>query len=934
MEGSRSPRSSAEDHLRSSDPVDLQATTQFQLEEISIQHSKLSAIDSGDQSSLRTGQSGTSKDAGTQFYLQTLPHKEEQRSHETDLRPEGIEPTRKHPQIPLNLSLQTSRVSPGRRLVNQNRLISSISTDPDSGGTSLLPASRLRPGAATADMLALWPFSCPSSLLDGNELGCGNPSVAGDEGTHLFRRLPVGLSIQSQPLSTDSPGDTATGVAGLVGQLSKMCADPVSGDRVSGAQVEHPGQSHGSPSRKAGDYSQNYSGDEVTQFSNAPAGAVASGHAEFRHFRYPPRSASLPPSPEVSYHLQTGETKREKGSNCSDSQGAGLVGRGRSLDHPHSQGSSYRLSHHRRSRLRLGSTGKRDLHVGYVDPRTEGVALQQEGDVRCTGSTPGTRSEPSGCSRAFANRQQHTGSLLKEGGGDQVDWSPGSDIQGAAAGRQFRHYPVSSIPSRTVQRNCGSFVTGQTHSRMAPSTSRHGGRLRQVGTVRLRPVRVSKVSRCEQVCLARLRRLERRIHECIQPLVELQARVDLPPSLPHSQDSSSLERVSGPIPTGGSHVASDLLAAGPGEEEPRATLEDPRSPERPSGSHHEQTSPRMGPSRATDLESWGWQGLVKDWAPQERELVAKSWRKSTQETYRAPIRRWVAWCRMNQVDPHAPRGTDLARFLAGTFVKLGLSHNTMLLHRSAIATFCSGNIGERIASDFLVRQVLKAVSVAKPRETKSQIWDTQVLLKWLSTPPKDMSLFEVSRRTAALLLVLSGRRVHDLSLLRTSEENFIDLGEEIILWPAFGSKTDRANFRQSGWRLAKHPNEMLCPIYWLRLLRKTSEPQRTRAGLDNLFISRREPAGPASPTVIANWVRSALKAAGIDSSPGSVRAAVASRGWLDNMAVQDILDRGNWKCVETFRNHYCRRIETKPPTTASASRASASTTRRNSFTTI
>lgn len=51
-----------------------------------------------------------------------------------------------------------------------------------------------------------------------------------------------------------------------------------------------------------------------------------------------------------------------------------------------------------------------------------------------------------------------------------------------------------------------------------------------------------------------------------------------------------------------------------------------------------------------------------------------------------------------------------------------------------------------------------------------------------------------------------------------------------------------------------------------------------------------------------------LKDAGIDASPGSIRAAVASRGWIDDMPVQEILDRGNWRCSETFTRHYCRQV--------------------------
>ncbi|KAH9641090.1 hypothetical protein HF086_003511 [Spodoptera exigua] len=76
----------------------------------------------------------------------------------------------------------------------------------------------------------------------------------------------------------------------------------------------------------------------------------------------------------------------------------------------------------------------------------------------------------------------------------------------------------------------------------------------------------------------------------------------------------------------------------------------------------------------------------------------------------------------------------------------------------------------------------------------------------------------------------------------------------------------------------------------------------------SLFVSITGVLRPASKTMIAGWVRSAFKLAKIDASPGSIRSAVASRRWLDNRPVQEILDRGNWKCLETFSKHYCKEL--------------------------
>ncbi|KAH9633511.1 hypothetical protein HF086_013188, partial [Spodoptera exigua] len=90
---------------------------------------------------------------------------------------------------------------------------------------------------------------------------------------------------------------------------------------------------------------------------------------------------------------------------------------------------------------------------------------------------------------------------------------------------------------------------------------------------------------------------------------------------------------------------------------------------------------------------------------------------------------------------------------------------------------------------------------------------------------------------------------------------------------------------------------------------KISEARRSPdRQVRSLFVSITGVLRPASKTMIAGWVRSAFKLAKIDASPGSIRSAVASRRWLDNRPVQEILDRGNWKCLETFSKHYCKEI--------------------------
>uniref|UniRef100_A0A2H1V008 SFRICE_007242 n=1 Tax=Spodoptera frugiperda TaxID=7108 RepID=A0A2H1V008_SPOFR len=65
---------------------------------------------------------------------------------------------------------------------------------------------------------------------------------------------------------------------------------------------------------------------------------------------------------------------------------------------------------------------------------------------------------------------------------------------------------------------------------------------------------------------------------------------------------------------------------------------------------------------------------------------------------------------------------------------------------------------------------------------------------------------------------------------------------------------------------------------------------------------------PASRTVIAGWVKTLFKEAGIIATPGSTRSAVASKSWLENHPLDEILSRGNWQSAKTFQNFYRREV--------------------------
>lgn len=320
------------------------------------------------------------------------------------------------------------------------------------------------------------------------------------------------------------------------------------------------------------------------------------------------------------------------------------------------------------------------------------------------------------------------------------------------------------------------------------------------------------------------------------------------------------------------------------------------------------------PTQVNNIKLQAWKiggGLTRSlyWSASERQLLRKSWRDSTLTTYKAPINRWTTWCRLNNIDPKSPKGNDLARFLAKLHLEDHLAYRTILLHKSAIITYSAA---EELTKNFFVQQVLKAISIMRPIERKEKIWDTEIIFNWLKETPNSGTLFEVSRRTAIILLLASGRRVHDLTLLDIAEENLIEkLDKSLILWPKFGSKTDNANARQSGWLLKQHSDLRLCPVKHVKELINVTLNRRLSENTDinSLFISITGKVKSATRTQIAGWIRTIFKEIDINAPPGSIRAAVASRSYSEQQPIEEILKRGNWRSAATFKKHYCRVVE-------------------------
>ena len=148
------------------------------------------------------------------------------------------------------------------------------------------------------------------------------------------------------------------------------------------------------------------------------------------------------------------------------------------------------------------------------------------------------------------------------------------------------------------------------------------------------------------------------------------------------------------------------------------------------------------------------------------------------------------------------------------------------------------------------------------------------------------------------------------NLVKSWSQQLAAIGDSVAFWPVFGSRTDTASFRQSGWHFEGSPTTDIWNVPgWLDRFLSLRALRCGNLPLDHLSLSTVGKVRPASRAIIAGWVKTTFKGAGISYSVGSSRSAVNSSLARDNFCLDVILARGNWILPDTFLRHYYRPLD-------------------------
>lgn len=825
-----------------------------------------------------------------------------------------IESFSKSKTIPSHKPPESAKVFTTKRLFGKAGFIQRLPARADKTSSQALPCSVVRRPMLSNDSTSVRTVRSPSYLCSYNKLGGKLITIPRSSCNRLLRRFSAGLSrpeYSNRPDKNDHESFKRVGMGNKLGEVT-LASHAQTGilRRILGYGIEYQ-------KSKCNENKENQSHIESGKRRTCldlEKGKISIRPSHIHSVCCSPRGPKLPFDSEGCE--QNGcVSARPKPTNTQLS-----VNRRKLVDvqhvqsFPDIQSKPNSLPVDRCVRCRMGSRIEWRNDVSTLDLKTKEVAHKRQGTLR----------------RVRVHKVAHR-DVKRQGYSDTVGQS-NCDITHKTTRRdqinrplEFNEDPAKyvyargynsspTVHSRTIQSNSGWSVPKKTDSRMEPFSTSCSKNIRKVGDPRYRPVCVRLLGSGSTICESESQGQRGVIYERFQSEVGVQVSLGVSPTISNSSSFTALERRAGHVCNNSTQMGQIVLESGSPSEGYSSTLSDPQPATSSQGLVDANCSLRSEPVKIGGLEDSGWSALVKDWSPEYISLIESSWRKSTLRTYKSAWERWRCWCSLNSIYHLKPTADQVALFLGYLHKKLHLAPKTIKVHKSVICTFSDFSNAAKLRSHPIIARIIKGVELSRPPVIKRCVWDVSILIDWLSeNSPQENNLFQLSRHVALLLLLSTGRRIHDLTLLHISPGDMINAENSLIFWPKFGSKTDSNSYRQSGWEFRSGKKEKLNIPFWTNKLIATSESRRlARPQLTDLFITTRGVVKSASRCVIAGWIRSAFESVGINASPGSIRSAVASKNY-GSLPLDEVLSKGNWRSETTFFKHYFREVSRSVP---------------------
>ena len=217
-----------------------------------------------------------------------------------------------------------------------------------------------------------------------------------------------------------------------------------------------------------------------------------------------------------------------------------------------------------------------------------------------------------------------------------------------------------------------------------------------------------------------------------------------------------------------------------------------------------------------------------------------------------------------------------------------------------------------MGSSPLVIRLLKGIFNRRHSLPRNNItWDPEVILRFLKTlsPVKNLSLLQLSQKTVALLLLLTGQRGQSIHVMDLRN---IDITKNHVKI-RFGDllKTTRPGYQQKELTIKAYaPDRRLCIVTVLtEYINRTKDLRQD----DGLFIATVKPHRKISTDTILRWFKVVMDKAGLDLAiftPHSARAASTSAAVRAKIPLHSILETAGRANSSTFRKYYEKPVDT------------------------
>ncbi|KAG1455810.1 hypothetical protein G6F55_006855 [Rhizopus delemar] len=292
-------------------------------------------------------------------------------------------------------------------------------------------------------------------------------------------------------------------------------------------------------------------------------------------------------------------------------------------------------------------------------------------------------------------------------------------------------------------------------------------------------------------------------------------------------------------------------------------------------------------------------------------------RKATQRAYDNGWKQWSNWCHSQGKDPCNYNPQNALAFL---MANQQYSNNHLNRLRSAIASVFSvvhetklPIADHKLTKDFFAAKRRSTVKI--PTMQQLFAWDITILLQHIQNTMSstcNLSLQHLQLKTILLLCMATMWRPRsDIGCLQHRDIT-INNDQKGEIQATIHTRTPK-EAQVKSITLGTYQDQQLCPVQMLKYFLDKTSQYRTNLPEDHtLFLTYLEQEDKKSssvhPSTIANWIKSAMQDAGIDTKhfqAHSIQSASSTKAVELGHSIQDVKKHANWGLnSNTFEKFY------------------------------